>query len=113
MNKIVYNACYGGYRLSAAAMERIADLKGIEVHKKEVFTGCYSFYADADFSVPFPYFERHDKALVQAVEELGKAAGGECSDLQVYQTESNRYFIDEYDGYETVVIDHDTQWTYI
>lgn len=113
MNKIVYNACYGGYGLSEAAMERIAELKGIEVYKKEIFRGCYSYYADADFSVPFPYFERHDKALVQTVEELGKAAGGEYSNLQVYQTESNRYFIDEYDGYETVQVEYDEQWTYI
>ena len=28
MTKIVYNACYGGFGLSAAAMKRIAEIKG-------------------------------------------------------------------------------------
>jgi hypothetical protein len=47
--------------------------------------------------------ERHDPILVEVVEELGPEANGHYADLKVFETESDRYRIDEYDGAESVV----------
>lgn len=51
----------------------------------------------------YPIDSRHDPILVQVVEELGDKASGEYARLRIYETDSDRYRIDEYDGAETVV----------
>ena len=47
--------------------------------------------------------ERHDPDLVAIVEELGERANGSCASLKVVDIGDERYHIDEYDGYESVI----------
>lgn len=55
--------------------------------------------------------ERHDPALVQAVEELGDAASGKFAKLRVVEVpDGGKYRIDEYDGLESVVEPDDYEW---
>lgn len=90
--KVVYNACYGGFSLSAEARDWLIARK----------------WAFAD-SLPEPYngsvyahdLPRHDPVLVECVEALGDRAGGQCANLAI-ATVDRAYEITEYDGYETV-----------
>jgi hypothetical protein len=52
---------------------------------------------------------RHDPALIQVVEELGKKANGNHADLQIEEV-FDQYYIDEYDGYESVVEPNNIKW---
>lgn len=92
MSKVVYNACYGGFGLSAAGEKRYAELAG----------------------KPFSRWDttRHDPALVQTVEELGSKAGSGFSDLQLEELPpGTKYRINEYDGNETVETVDNIDWT--
>lgn len=94
MAKIVYNACYGGFGLSDAAINRYAELSGINL---------YEIYHND--------MKRHDLFLVQVVEELGEAADADFSNLQIRELPSGtKYRIDEYDGYERVMTIDDYEW---
>ena len=83
MNKVVYNACYGGFGLSEKARKLLNELKGEEVDYYDLL--------------------RHDKDLVAVVEELGSEANGDHSDLKIATINSDRYRISEYDGWESIV----------
>lgn len=50
---------------------------------------------------------RHDPILVQVVEELDEEASGYCAHLKVAEIQGNRYRIDEYDGWESIIEDYD------
>lgn len=89
MIKVVINTCYGGFGLSSEA-ERL-----------------YESRTGEDFCIYDT--PRHDPTLVQVVEELGPAAGGIFSDLTIVEVESDRYYIKEYDGYESVVTPADIE----
>lgn len=56
---------------------------------------------------------RHDPILVQVVEQLGDKANGMCAKLRIYETDSDKYIIEEYDGNETVVVSYDNSWVMI
>lgn len=96
MAKVVYNGDYGGFGLSDLAITLYAELKGI--------------------AVPGDYFQtstiaRHDRALVQAVEELGELADTKYSDLRIREVpDGARYRIDEYDGFESVILESEEKW---
>lgn len=91
MTKIVYNACYGGFSLSDAAIERYAEIKGITIYDRAI--------------------ERNDPALVQVVEELGDKANGSCTELFITDIPAGTlYRIDEYDGLESVMTIDDYEW---
>ena len=116
MNKIVYNACQGGFGLSDAATEEYAKRKGITLYKGECFAGTQEYYTSpnmSDESFYYPTYSRHDKDLVEIVEQLGDKASGSFAKLRVYETSCNRYAIDEYDGYESVIVDYDDRFIYI
>ena len=85
MNKVVINNCYGGFGLSVTAKKRYEELSG------KVLSWDLS-------EIP-----RHDPALVQTVEELGKDANGINACLLVKEIPGNKYLIDEYDGAEDVL----------
>lgn len=101
--KVVYNNCFGGFTISRACAERMAELGNKEAQSmiKEETHRFYGFIWETP---------RHDNTLVQAVEELGEDASGEMSDLRVYELSGDKYFIDEYDGSETVVEPPDVCW---
>ena len=102
MIKVVYNACHGGFALSPEAV-RLA---------KQYAPDC-PHWQKTDESFGFYRGPRHDATLVRVVEELGvDAAGGSYSELAIAEIESGeRYRIDEYDGYESVMTPDEYEWT--
>jgi hypothetical protein len=52
---------------------------------------------------------RHDPALIQVVEELGKKANGNHANLQIEEVDG-LYRIEEYDGNESVMTAGDYNW---
>jgi hypothetical protein len=85
-NKVVINTCYGGFRLSEEGKARLRELNP---------------------SLPEGFYEeqipRHDKYLVQVVEELGVMAGASWGTaLEVRVIEGKKYRVCEYDGMEWV-----------
>lgn len=96
MNKVVYNSCYGGFSLSNKAINWLLN------HVYKIPEGG-NFLIEYD--VP-----RHHPLLVQCVEELGEEASGECSELKIKEIEEDYYFINDYDGLETVETVHSINW---
>ena len=93
LNKVVYNACYGGFGLSEKARNLLNELKGEEVD-----------YYD---------LPRHDKDLVAVVEELGSEANAMFASLRIATINSDRYRISEYDGWEQVITPEEEQYIVI
>lgn len=109
--KIVINKCHGGFGLSQKAMERYAELKGFRLITED--KGFYSMhYADSisDENMISDYnMKRDDPDLVQALEELGKAANGRHAALAIVEIpEGVSWDIEEYDGLEWVAESHRT-----
>ena len=83
--KVVLNNCWGGFSLSDEAKDMFVSLGG---DPKQVDR----------FSVA-----RTDPKLVEVVEKLGLRANGECADLKIVDIpEDIEYYIDDYDGVETI-----------
>lgn len=139
MAKIVYNACFGGFGLSDAAIRRYAELKGLILYP-EIKRGLTIYWTvpaserprepkpwkSAPLNVRLAYSDafaaacmiysrdipRTDPDLVRVVEELGAVASDMCADLRVKDVPSGtRYRIDEYDGRETVELADDVGWS--
>lgn len=121
MTKVVYNACYGGFGLSDAAIERYAELKGITLYPEKGRWGGTIYYLEPRTENKKqnglrPAFwesdlDRADPLLAQVVEELGDAANGDHGKLEIVELEpGERYVIDEYDGYERVMTMDDYNW---
>lgn len=82
--KVVINRCFGGFGLSHEALKHL----GIS--------------EDDQYEL-----ERTDPRLVEAVEKLGKQASGSWSDLLVVEIPDDMpYYIDDYDGAETIHENH-------
>lgn len=80
--KVVINSCWGGFDLSNKARAMIKALGGDDKH------------CDRD---------RSDPILVKVVETLGKEANTELSSLKVVEIPDDvNYYIDDYDGMETI-----------
>ena len=98
MTKVVYNACYGGFSISEACARRMALLENNEA--KDLLS---DYEKEGNWFGYLYNTPRHDKILVQAVEELGNAANGECAVLEIAEIPDGLpYRIDEYDGMESV-----------
>jgi hypothetical protein len=89
--KVVINTSYGGFGLSKAARLYMVGL-GIPL---DAYT----------FDIP-----RHDPRLVQAVEDLGLNAYDEFGDLEIQDIEGTKYWIEEYDGLETLHTPQSIPW---
>jgi len=96
MTKVVYNACFGGFGLSEKAINRYWELKGEP--------------APIDW---WPIdVDRTDPILVKVVEELGEDAGDGWGDLKIRDVPTGSlYRIEEYDGYEAVVLQDEYNWS--
>ncbi|MNC45035.1 hypothetical protein D3C75_939710 [compost metagenome] len=69
---------------------------------------------DTKYGYIYDNISRHDKILVAVVEQLGDLASGRCAKLRIFNTNSKRYMIEEYDGFESVRVGYDEdEWTYI
>ena len=95
MNKVVYNACFGGFGLSEDAQNWMRE------------------HGHPEYAERYPKIERHNPLLVQCVEELGDDVNTECSMLRVEAIEGNKYWIEYYDGLETVHTFENTDWVEI
>lgn len=103
MTGVVYNDCYGGFSLSRRAVELGRELSGDPAWGEAgPLDSKYDAYA-RDVC-------RHDPVLVDVVSILGPAAGGESCDPKIKRLRGNRYFIDEYDGVESVIEPADVEW---
>ncbi|MBF2653935.1 hypothetical protein [Listeria seeligeri] len=88
--KIVLNKCYGGFGLSLVAEFRLCQLKGVNSH-------------DYDFDV-YSKEDRADPDLIATIEELGKAANGNYSNLKIVEIpDGSDFIINDYDGKESVI----------
>lgn len=105
-NKIVINACYGGFGLSDAALEYIHKQRP-ELVELNALKG-YAMFSNHTFKE----CERHEPILVEAIEKLGEKANTSCSKLKVIEIDSDQYRIDEYDGYETLITPADDLSSY-
>ena len=108
MKKVVFNNCFGGFGVSMEAVRWMADRGHVEANRllkrdKEVIGGL-DWYGNLQC-------ERHDALLVMAVEELGEKANGQSAELCVHTLKGDRYYIDEYDGSESIVEPHTINWT--
>ena len=113
MPKIVVNNDWGGFALSEAAILRYAEIKGINLvcMSDPEFTTFKNYYLDGikDDDHHFSQYDidRDDPALVQAVEELGKAADGDYASLRIANVPDDvKWYIHDYDGIETIHEEH-------
>lgn len=121
-NKVVYNACYGGFSLSLKSIEWLeSNCKDNELRDFIKSLRCsgreYSFASKDDclrYDVSNWFADkRHHKDLVAVVEALGEDASGGYSGLCIAEISGNRYKIEEYDGSEEVITPEDGDWTII
>ena len=93
---IVYNACYGGFSLSAEAMKRYHELK----------------HTTWDGRSNGRNIPRTDPDLARVVRELGTLmASGRHAELRIRELEpGTQYFIDETDGAECVKTIANIKW---
>lgn len=88
--KVVINVCFGGFSLS--------DIAIIELRKRR--GACVEPYYD---------LPRDNPTLVAVVEALGEQANGKYAELKVVEVPDDvEWFIDEYDGVETIHEKHRT-----
>ena len=90
MTKVVFNSCYGGFGLSDEAEALYTKLGGKPVEYDE--------------------YCRHDPILIKVVETLGDVANSRFSELKIKTIKGNKYIIDEYDGFESVLEPDDISW---
>lgn len=92
MRKIVINNCHGGFGLSEKALELYKERMNIKVKN----------FWDRSIS-------RDCETLVQIVQELGKKADGNFSELGIVEVPKEvEWQIDDYDGQEWVAEKHRT-----
>lgn len=96
---VLYNATYGGFSLSESACEYLFNTYGIN----------YSYLHG--MGMLKESIARHDKRLLDVVDKLGiENVGGKYTKLRIKELTGDRYMIDEYDGWETVIEPHDQEW---
>jgi len=103
--KVAYNGCYGGFSLSAKAVRRAKEIAGVGTKWDEV--------CEKHGHIDLEDIPRHDPVLIQVIEELGEEASGSCASLRIAEIESNTYWVDEYDGNESVETQSSICWTVI
>ena len=111
--KIVINADWGGFSLSNQAIQRYAELAGInligQADDKFSWTNWYRDVVDSDHYWSELEIARNDPHLVQVVEELGEAANGDHASLKIVNVPDDVVWdIVEYDGHEYVAERHRT-----
>ena len=122
MHKVVYNGGYGGFRISDEAVHWLIENGSEETKEflKQRSAVCkgYSTPGSVLSSTPFGQagwqwtesIPRHHKDLVAVVEALGELASGKFSNLRVHELSGNQYWIEEYDGSETVHEPSTEEW---
>ncbi len=109
MTKVVYNDKHGGFSVSKKCIERMVELKSEEARKALEHSPPAELF-DVFYISNVP---RHCPIFVRVVEELGPEASGHFAKLEIAEIEGNKYYIDEYDGMETVMTPDDIEWVEI
>jgi len=132
--KIVINTCYGGFGLSVEALYKSVKENNSLIEKfeygdievtsdwdnlvnkklnetyKEYKTDDYKFYLydeETKILYKFAILDRDNPQLVALVEEMRDLANGQHAKLKIVEIPDDiAYFIDEYDGMESVHEDH-------
>ena len=107
MKKRVLNGCFGGFGLSKEGTLAVLERKGIRVDRvEEDEYGFFKVYDSNGKEYSSYAFDddRDDEDLVAVVEELDEKADDSCSCLYIdeYDEENFDYYIDEYDGNESL-----------
>ncbi len=114
MKAIAINTCYGGFGLSDEAIELYLTKSGKVPFYKLCCGSVESIYASHPFddtgvcSGTGEYYsqydlDRDDPILIEVIEQLGKAANGQCADLKIVRIPDDiLYDITYYDGKETI-----------
>ena len=87
--KVVYNGSFGGFHLSDKAIDRYKELTGKEITQWG--------------TIDKECVKRHDKDLIQVIEELGKDASNRNSNILIEEIKGSKYYIRDYDGAEEVI----------
>ena len=109
--KIAINTCYGGFGLSDRAIERYAELAGLDLvkHEDDAGWGSHFYHRGTNEFFSAYNFDRTDPILIKTIEELGTVADGFCAQLKVVDVPDGvDWQIDEYDGIEWVAEKHRT-----
>lgn len=103
MVKIVYNNCYGGFRMSD---------KGVELYKK-LYKEKYKKRCKLADELLYDgiSMKRHDPILVKTVEILGKDASGQFSELAIMEIRDMEYRIAHESGKEYIETPFNIKWT--
>lgn len=109
--KIAINKCYGGFGLSDEALEKLIEY-GVPYFKsyKEVQNkdGLYIYDAGSSFGKYFTnldYYEnRTNELMIKVIEEIGEAkASGRFASIEIVSVPDDvEWFIDDYDGIESI-----------
>ena len=100
--KVVYHTEYGSFSISKECAEWMADRGNVECAQMLERGEFYGYLHDTP---------RHDILLNMAVEALGITQCGE--NLAVHELKGDRYYIDEYDGHESIVEPHNIEWVVV
>ena len=128
--KLVINRCFGGFGISVAGIKRYTEVKGIELYpftcdhtdndkvtqitwEDALTSNVWNIHFSTKPIVDNKYdngsywycraIERNDPALVEVVEEMGDAAGGNFSSLKIVEIPDDvKWEIEDYDGQESV-----------
>ena len=114
--KVVINGCYGGFSLSDKALEKLMDLKGITWEKGKDTFGIQSYFkaghiGDDQYYIWYRDFidDRSDPELIQVIEELGREANGQFSELKIIEIPDDIEFdVFERGGSEWIAEKHRT-----
>ena len=116
--KIAINTKHGGFDLSEKAVLRYAELAGIKVYKRQIYSSMIEW-----ITIPLKEYKellettgnlslsgytlnitRNDPILIRVIEELGKECNTDWSSIKVVEIPDDiEWEISCYDGVETVV----------
>lgn len=107
MYKVVINSCYGGFGLSEEASDLLYS-------KYPDMLEVYKGYNREEIKYLKHEIERHDKRLIEVIEELGvEKSSGDYAKLYIEEIETPMYRITEYDGFEDIETPSSLDWIVI
>lgn len=95
--KIAYNKNLGGFALSYEVIKYLKE-KGMNIDEDDfTLDGENLYYA----------LERHNPLLIEALEKYPD------DDIGIFETDSDRYYIEDYDGAEIVLTPNNIPWVIV